>query len=603
MRKSLTSLILLAILLSSGWGVAADKTLRGTASYQAGQRNDILPLDGPAYIPTNAAIRQADQWVKEGKLGVAEKTYQAILLIDANNAAAHNGLGKVAYQRTASSNQTLRNQRDDLLKAAVEHYQTALRLQPTYAEARLNLALTYTSQNRLDEAAEELSRVLTIKNLPPGLYSEALEKMGMTLVNQQQLNEAIPYLEVSLQVSPRNYSSRYYVAKAYTSQGEYDKAYEQLQMALSRDPNNALVHHQLGVVHQKMGNGAAAVAAYKKSLSLQPELAAPAIDLAELYLNRGDDVLALEQLKNMADAYPDNQALALRIAEIALDNNQSSVAAHYFERAYHASNVGAKTRKTAANGLSDTAYQTSYQLSQQLGNGRLAKAWQTHQAIEKTLTYNPGNLQGHLASVELSQRVHPNRHNQIDYNRSIYTVGLNQTPTTVEGHLAQGELLLDRYQFAQANERFGAAIRLLNSAKEAVTFGEIMLALGMPNQAAEAFQRANKLGMDSGFSKFGMAKSQEQSVLSRQKTQAALYYWKKGKQDPLIEPLLLEALQLDQRNAEAHLVLAQYYEKRRNTPQAADHYYAYLQLEPASGQYQSIQSRISRLKKAMAANS
>src|SRR5690606_26447100 len=129
----------LAVLSQSTWmAVEAQsrKTLQGSATFYD---TEYTGASKHAYYPKDRWLRHTDQLTIGYKLGAAEAEYRKMLRQNPANAGAHNGLGKVTYFLTTSSNELIREKREAMLTQAIQHFHSALRYQPNYVEARVNL--------------------------------------------------------------------------------------------------------------------------------------------------------------------------------------------------------------------------------------------------------------------------------------------------------------------------------------------------------------------------------------------------------------------------------------------------------------------------------
>ena len=282
---SATSLVLLAALSVLCQAVEARTPLQGSASFnrETGDQS-VTPFSARVYYPSQPAILKGDRYASQYKLQAAEAVYREVLKQNPNSPGAWNGLGKVAYYQTTSSNQSLRSQTDALQTKAIQHFLTALRYQPGYVEARTNLARLYMERGRMDEAGEELDKAF---QLSPNDY-RVLARKGEWLVRRQEYDEAIPLLKRAIQRHSADDVSHYYLAVAYTAQNRLDEALDQLNSAAWLNPNNALVRYQMGVIYEQQGNGAAAVGSYEKALTLKPELNPAREKLARYLEAKGD---------------------------------------------------------------------------------------------------------------------------------------------------------------------------------------------------------------------------------------------------------------------------------------------------------------------------
>jgi tetratricopeptide (TPR) repeat protein len=456
---------------------------------------------------------------------------------------------------------------------------TALRYQPNYVEARLNLGTIYMDQGRLRDAEEEFQRALS---LSPN-HAEALERMGVLKVQQGDYNGALPYLERSLALNSRNSTAHYAMGVARTERGELEAALESLQTALYQYPNSAPVYYQMGVVYQRQGNGGAAVNALKKAISIKPEFRPASMALAEHYRQRGDWSPCLEVLKNLLESYPEDSSLRLRVADLSLQNRQPEIATRYYRELLEENPQDVDAKRGLA--LSERRI-----AQEQLAENTLAGKVAARQTLASAARLEPSDLETRLQQAKLSTTLAA---------RSRGTNG--ESPAVLQGpaltpadSLTRGEVLVANRQYGAANQAFTVAILGFNTPEETRTLGELFLTLGLPNQAETAYQKVLTQAPDDPVATQGLAAVQNARRQARGLLLEAQLNQKEGSPFRAIQ-LAEEALKRDQTNLEAHLLLGQLYERVKRSDLALEHYQAYLTLSPPAPEARRVQEKVRRL--------
>jgi Tfp pilus assembly protein PilF len=133
--------------------------------------------------------------------------------------------------------------------AAEKAYRAALKLTPMYVPALLNLADLYRA-NGMDQQAETLLRK-AITLAPDEANSN--HAMGLLLVRQAKLAQALPYLHTAARGAPWNVRYSYVYAVALWETGSQTQAVEELESTLGRHPGNRELVSALASYYQQLG--------------------------------------------------------------------------------------------------------------------------------------------------------------------------------------------------------------------------------------------------------------------------------------------------------------------------------------------------------------
>jgi Flp pilus assembly protein TadD len=139
-------------------------------------------------------------------------------------------------------------------KRAEEHYRQALKLQPSFAPAYVNLADLYRLQQR-DQDGEKV--LLEAVKAVPGSASVA-HALGLLLVREKKLSEALPWLKRAAALEPESARFAYVHAVALHSWGDAGAAIAVLAKALPAHPNDRDILAALASFHETRGDAAAA---------------------------------------------------------------------------------------------------------------------------------------------------------------------------------------------------------------------------------------------------------------------------------------------------------------------------------------------------------
>ncbi len=140
-------------------------------------------------------------------------------------------------------------QSEGKLDAAVRLYRESIHCHPT-AEAYTFLGWAYSFQGRYEEAIEECKKAIETDPAFGNPYND----IGAYLVNLDQLDEAIPWLEKAV-TAPR-YESYHYphcnLGRVYMAKGMLKKALEEFEKALIIEPGYLFARQAVEAIHLQL---------------------------------------------------------------------------------------------------------------------------------------------------------------------------------------------------------------------------------------------------------------------------------------------------------------------------------------------------------------
>jgi tetratricopeptide (TPR) repeat protein len=202
-------------------------------------------------------------------------------------ARGHNGLG-AAYQTMGRS------------KAAIQEYQTAVRLIPNYLEPHYNLGLVYQSLGRFEEAIQEYQTVL---RLNPDFF-EAHSNLGIVYKHLGRFEKAIQEYERALTLNPQYVSAYINLGSAYHAQGRFEEAARNYREALRLSPDFLEAHNNLGLVYQSLGRFEEAIQEYQTVLRLNPDFFEAHSNLGIVYKHLGRFEKAIQEYERALTLNP-----------------------------------------------------------------------------------------------------------------------------------------------------------------------------------------------------------------------------------------------------------------------------------------------------------
>lgn len=255
------------------------------------------------------------------------------------------------------------------IKQAIVSFDEAIKCDPKFYEAHINLAKAYLANGEPDTALERLE--VTAAEFPG--HSNTYSMKAECYRRKDLPQEAIEEYRKAIRLDPNNCEARFQLAFLYTNRGELsnaiteyryvlalepdnvdvhkqlgyiyagidriDDAISEFEYVLKFDPNNGSVHSWLGDLYKKKRRFAQAEKSYHTAISINPDESSNINALADLYMQQNKDDLAYKTYKeavkkdsnldahlNIADIYmkysdPKNAIKELEVASISYPDN------------------------------------------------------------------------------------------------------------------------------------------------------------------------------------------------------------------------------------------------------------------------------------------
>ncbi len=199
----------------------------------------------PRDLFTAAQLKTLDQVTAE---------YREAQAFNADRAEAHLNLGVLDAQLGK-------------FDAAEQAYRTAIHKQPSFIPAYINLADLYRQQGQEDRVEQTLREAL---KADPG-NGDASHGLGLSLVRQKRLRDAIPELARAAQRRPDVARYAYVYGVALHEAGDTRRALDILKRAHPRHPSDREILVALAEYHGQAGDRKAAIAWARKLVEMSPE--------------------------------------------------------------------------------------------------------------------------------------------------------------------------------------------------------------------------------------------------------------------------------------------------------------------------------------------
>jgi Tfp pilus assembly protein PilF len=159
---------------------------------------------------------------------------------------------------------------------AIESYQHALKILPTYAMAHYGLGNSFARLGQLDKAIFHYEEAIKMN---PDL-AEAHNNLGNVLGLRGDFEGAIREFRRTLEIDPDSSEVYLNLGSALAGKGQLSEAIRTFQQVLKLKPDSARAHYSLGRVLAAQGNRLQAVDHFREALRIQPDFA-PARDSLE----------------------------------------------------------------------------------------------------------------------------------------------------------------------------------------------------------------------------------------------------------------------------------------------------------------------------------
>jgi tetratricopeptide (TPR) repeat protein len=184
-----------------------------------------IAVTGPNYLAQN---NLGDDLLRKGKIVEAIPHFQTALAIQPNFAQACNNLGKASLQ-------------NGQLDVAILYFQKAFEIDSGYAEAHNNLAIVLAQKGQLDGAIAQFEKALAIN---PALI-DTHRNLGVLLAQNGRIDEAIIHFQKILEVQPGDAETHNNLASALLQKGRLDEATLHYQKALAINPDSMAIQNNL----------------------------------------------------------------------------------------------------------------------------------------------------------------------------------------------------------------------------------------------------------------------------------------------------------------------------------------------------------------------
>jgi len=142
---------------------------------------------------------------------------------------------------------------ENRFEEALAAFSGCLKLDPKNVKAEDNLGLTHQALGHTAEAFAAFRNAIAWQSQLLKKNSGPFINMGILLLEQNKVEEAVPYLSEAVGISPEEPRAHEQLGKAYSRQNDLERAQVELEKAVSLTPDNAALHFMLGQLYRKRG--------------------------------------------------------------------------------------------------------------------------------------------------------------------------------------------------------------------------------------------------------------------------------------------------------------------------------------------------------------
>jgi tetratricopeptide (TPR) repeat protein len=214
-------------------------------------------------------------------------------------------------------------------KEAVVEFTNAIKVDPSYAEAHLQLADAYLQLHDGDRAFRELSRTV---ELQPENYRAQLELTNLLIVNRQ-FEPARQKLDALLSKRPDDPAVHTTQSSLFAAQGNLPGAIAEMQKTVALSPDRWEAYLSLALLESSNNQSEAAEANFKKVIDLNPKAMQARLLLGNHYQARGRFPEAEQQFQAATALDPASAEPRAALARLYLAQGKRSEAEQFLVQA------------------------------------------------------------------------------------------------------------------------------------------------------------------------------------------------------------------------------------------------------------------------------
>ena len=365
-------------------------------------------------------------------------------------------------------------------EAAEAHYQRAVALDSSHAQAYTGLGKLYGDQGNRTKALAALQQALAL-----GDEAIAHYYLGNFYASQGSYQQAILHYEQAIE-RRSDYEQAYInLAGVHARQTEYSTAIQVLTRGVAALPGSAELKFRLGWNYFVQGRYEAALEHFRQVVRLDPQRHQAYDFIARMYMAQEKREEAQQLLQQALAAHPDASALLARLGILLLDAGNPVQASEHLERAIRSDPDHAEAHYSLGQaylriGLSDKGHAVLRYFE------FLQDNYQELLDLKTAIVLNPSDATACFGLGKVYGRI-----GRYEAARQAYLAVLKIDPSHLDAQNNLGNIYLRQQRPHQAIQVFSALLQADSSYVRAYNnLGYAYLAINQPQRAIQTYKKA-----------------------------------------------------------------------------------------------------------------
>ena len=272
-------------------------------------RNGIVEPDAVVHIPADLKIHM---------LGYLEKYHDISTKTIYNDLLGFIENRRIHKKWQAEFYEGLSYQMREEYDKAIEHYNTAIEVNPRYVKAYNNRAISYLRKGDFDTAIQDCSIAIEVN---PD-FAKSYNNRGDAYAEKGDVEEAIKNYNIAIEVNPASVVAYNNRGTVYRRIGKVEEAIKDHNKAIDLKPDYAEAYNSRGIAYYRKDSFDRAIQDHSKAIDLKPDFAAAYSNRGNAYHQKGNLEIAIQNYSEaikldpeFADAYGNRGEAWLHLKE------------------------------------------------------------------------------------------------------------------------------------------------------------------------------------------------------------------------------------------------------------------------------------------------